>query len=168
MRQDEDQLGAQPGIELRPCRHRHDLPRIDAADRRVTAGVHVGAVQCPRLVADRVVELMDRRLGLRRVGEQHEVPVELASQFGSSRQRRVHRPDAFALGRGERSLEQCVEVEVEHPRVGMGEQRRAVDEEAGEPVAEDLFEAPTKRRGHRLDRVGEWHAADARGALRLD
>ena len=61
-----------------------------------------------------------------------------------------------------------MEVEVEHPRVGMGEQRRAVDEEAGEPVAEDLFEAPTKLRRHRLDLVGEWHAADAKGALRLD
>jgi hypothetical protein len=50
----------------------------------------------------------------------------------------------------------------------MGEQRRAVNEEAGEPIAEDVFEAPTKVRGHRLDLVGKWHAADAKGALRLD
>jgi len=50
----------------------------------------------------------------------------------------------------------------------MGEERRAVDEEAGEPVTEGILESVAQRGGDRLDLVGTWHAADAKGALRLD
>jgi hypothetical protein len=65
-------------------------------------------------------------------------------------------------------LDQRVKVEIEYPRIGKGEQRCAVDEEAGEPVAEGVLESVAQRGGHRLDLVGKWHAADAKGALRLD
>ena len=77
-------------------------------------------------------------------------------------------PDVRALLHMRRAHERRRLPDVETPRVRVRKQRRAVDEEAGEPVAEDVLESVAQRGGHRLDLVGKWHAADAKGALSLD